>query len=232
MLEFLFLDYLREINLISIAVRLVLALFLGGAIGFERGRRGRAAGFRTHIIVCLGSTMATLTGQYIIEILNMDGDPARLGAQVISGIGFLGVGTILVTGKSQVRGLTTAAGLWSTATVGLAIGIGFYEAAILCTLFLCFTIVILHNLDNLFFGNRADIDVYIEISDVRYINKVLKEITEKGYHVHNIEIKPSSTGKDSIGIDATIDSTKKKKRSEIVYEISTIEDVVLVFEST
>jgi len=232
MLEFPFLSYLREINLISIAVRLILSLFLGGAIGFERGRRGRAAGFRTHIIVCLGATMATMTGQYIVEILGLAGDPARLGAQVISGIGFLGVGTILVTGKSQVRGLTTAAGLWSTAAVGLSIGIGFYEAALFCTLLLCFAIVILHHLDNLFFANKADIDVYMEISEVRHVNKILKEIVDKGYHVHNIEIKPSRTGKDSIGIEATIDSMKKKKRSDIVYEISTIEDVLLVFEST
>ena len=231
MLDFPFLDYLREINLISILVRLVLSMFLGGAIGFERGRRGRAAGFRTHIIVCLGATMATMTGQYIIEILGLAGDPARLGAQVISGIGFLGVGTILVTGKSQVRGLTTAAGLWSTAAVGLSIGIGFYEAAIICTLLLCFTIIVLHHLDNLFFANKADIDVYIEIAEVSHINKILKDITEKGYHVHNIEIKPARTGKDNIGIDATIDSMKKKKRSDIVYEISTIDDVVVVFET-
>ena len=138
MFEHEIMTYLRDVNLISIALRLLLSMFLGGAIGFERGRRGRAAGFRTHIIVCLGATMATMTGQYIIEIIGLAGDPARLGAQVISGIGFLGVGTILVTGKSHVRGLTTAAGLWSTATVGLAIGIGFYEAAILCTLLLCF----------------------------------------------------------------------------------------------
>ncbi len=232
MFEHEIMTYLRDVNLISIALRLLLSMFLGGAIGFERGRRGRAAGFRTHIIVCLGATMATMTGQYIIEIIGLAGDPARLGAQVISGIGFLGVGTILVTGKSHVRGLTTAAGLWSTATVGLAIGIGFYEAAILCTLLLCFTIVVLHNLDNLFFANKADIDVYIEIADVRHINKILKQIVEMGYNVHNIDIKPSRTGRDSIGIDATIDSMKKKKRSDIVYEISTIEDVIVVFEAT
>ena len=231
MIELEILDYLREVNLASIALRLVLALFLGGAIGFERGRRGRAAGFRTHIIVCLGATMATMTGQYIIEILGLAGDPARLGAQVISGIGFLGVGTILVTGKSQVRGLTTAAGLWSTAAVGLAIGIGFYEAALLCTLFLCFTIIVLHHLDNLFFANKADIDVYIEIADVRHINRVLKDIDEKGYHIHNIDIKPSRTGKDSVGLDATIDSAKKKTRRDIVYDISLIDDVILVFET-
>lgn len=232
MLDFEFLNYLREINLISIAVRFLLALICGGAIGLERGRRGRAAGFRTHILVCLGSAMATMIGQYIIEILHLDGDPARLGAQVISGIGFLGVGTILVTGKTHVRGLTTAAGLWSTATVGLAIGIGFYEAAIICTVLLCFTIIVLQYLDHLFFINRVDIDVYMEICDLRHTNKIVREITSKGYRIHNIEIKPSKSGNNSIGIEATIDAKKKKNKYDIIYEISQIEDVLVVVEST
>ena len=232
MLDFEFLNYLREINLISIAVRFLLALICGGAIGLERGRRGRAAGFRTHILVCLGSAMATMIGQYIIEILHLDGDPARLGAQVISGKGFLGVGTILVTGKTHVRGLTTAAGLWSTATVGLAIGIGFYEAAIICTVLLCFTIIVLQYLDHLFFINRVDIDVYMEICDLRHTNKIVREITSKGYRIHNIEIKPSKSGNNSIGIEATIDAKKKKNKYDIIYEISQIEDVLVVVEST
>lgn len=232
MIEGTFLDYLRDVNCLSIFLRLVLALVLGGAIGYERGKRGRAAGFRTHILVCIGATMATLIGQYVVDILNLSSDPMRLGAQVISGIGFLGVGTILVTGKSQVRGLTTAAGLWSTATVGLAIGIGFYEAAVLCTVLLVVTIVLLHKLDNLFFGNSADIDVYIEIADIRHTNNIIRQITEKGYHIHNIEIKPSHSDNNSIGIDATIDSSRKKKRSDIIYDISTIEEVLVVVEST
>lgn len=232
MLDFEFLNYLREINLISIIVRFIFALVCGGAIGLERGRRGRAAGFRTHILVCLGSAMATMIGQYIVEILHFDGDPARLGAQVISGIGFLGVGTILVTGKTHVRGLTTAAGLWSTATVGLAIGIGFYEAAIICTLLLCFTIIVLQYLDHLFFINRVDIDVYIEIDNLNLINGVIKNIMTKGYNIHNIEIKPSRSGKDTIGLEATIESKQRKNRYDIIYDISQIENILVILEST
>ncbi len=231
MIEHEILTYLREVNLAAITVRLVLALICGGAIGVERGRRGRAAGFRTHIVVCLGAAMATLTGQYIVQYLGMAGDPGRLGAQVISGIGFLGVGTILVTGRSHVRGLTTAAGLWSTAVVGLAIGIGFYEAALLCTLLLCVAIVMLHHMDNVLFKDKASMDVYIEIREAAETNRIITEISERGYRIRNIEIKPSRTGMNTVGLEATVSAPKKGKREDIIEEIRKIEGVVLVIEA-
>ena len=127
-------DYLRDLTTISVIIRLTMATLFGGIIGLERGMKNRAAGFKTHILVCIGSTLAMLTNQYIIAYMNSSADPSRLGAQVISGIGFLGAGTILVTGKQQIKGLTTAAGLWASACMGLAIGVGFYEGAIIgCT---------------------------------------------------------------------------------------------------
>ena len=129
-------DYLREINTISIIFRLLLATLFSGIIGFERGTKKRPAGFRTHILVCIGATMVMITSQYMIDILKVQTDPTRLGAQVISGIGFLGAGTIIVIGRNQVKGLTTAAGLWTCACIGLAIAVGFYEGAIICGLFL------------------------------------------------------------------------------------------------
>ena len=106
------LAYLREVNTISIILRLALATLFAGIIGIERGRKKRPAGFRTHILVCIGATIIMITNQYIIEVMNMSSDPTRLGAQVISGIGFLGAGTIIVDRRNQVKGLTTAAGLW------------------------------------------------------------------------------------------------------------------------
>lgn len=112
----------------AVILRVLLAIIFAGALGLERTRKRRAAGFRTHILVCLGATLVMMTGQFIFE--NIGGsDPARLGAQVISGIGFLGAGTILVTGAHQIKGLTTAAALWTSACMGIAIGIGFYFGA-------------------------------------------------------------------------------------------------------
>ena len=119
-------------------LRLLLAVVFGGIIGTERGKHGRAAGMRTHILVCIGATMTTLIGEYVTFVLGMSSDPVRIGAQVISGIGFLGAGMIMTRGGLRVKGLTTAAGLWATATIGLALGIGLYSAAIIAV-FLVYT---------------------------------------------------------------------------------------------
>ena len=126
-------DCFYEINLLSVSLRLILALLFGGIIGLERGSNRHPAGFRTHILVCVGAALAMMTNQFILQQFDT-GDPARLGAQVITGVGFLGVGTILVTGRHKIKGLTTAAGLWASACLGLAIGIGFYSGAIVAAL--------------------------------------------------------------------------------------------------
>ena len=91
----------------------------------DRERKGRPAGMRTHILVCLGASMTTMSGFFVVHTLGIESDPLRISAQVISGIGFLGVGTILITGRMHVKGLTTAAGLWTTASIGIALGAGF-----------------------------------------------------------------------------------------------------------
>ena len=222
---------LGELNLVSVTVRLLLSLVLGGAIGFERGRRGRAAGFRTHILVCIGACMASVAGIFVTEVLGYGSDPTRIAAQVISGIGFLGVGTILVTGSLQVRGLTTAAGLWSTAAVGICVGFGFYEAAVICSLLLVFVLVLLHRLDNIFFGNSADIDVYFEIDDIRCVSRVIKDVNEKGYKIHSIEIKPPKSQTDgAVGVEATIDAVRKFKKTDIISEVASVQGIIFIIQ--
>ena len=114
----------KEINLLTVALRIVLAVIVGGIIGLERGRHGSQAGMRTHILVCLGGALTSLLGVYCTQILGYDSDPLRISAQVVSGIGFLGVGTILIKGRFQITGLTTAAGIWATSGIGMAIGAG------------------------------------------------------------------------------------------------------------
>lgn len=116
----------------EVVIRLLLAVLLSGLVGLEREVKGRAAGFRTHILVCVGSALMMLTGVYMASI-DMAVDSTRLGAQVISGIGFLGAGTIIQF-RDSVRGLTTAASLWAAAGIGLAVGAGFYVGAVSTTL--------------------------------------------------------------------------------------------------
>ena len=110
---------IREVTYLAVALRIVAAIIIGGMIGLERGMKNRAAGLRTYMLVCVGSCLVMLTNQFIFQSFGT-GDPVRMGAQVVSGIGFLGAGTIIVTRRSQIKGLTTAAGLWAAAGVGLA----------------------------------------------------------------------------------------------------------------
>ncbi|MFR8854661.1 MAG: MgtC/SapB family protein, partial [Oscillospiraceae bacterium] len=124
--------FFGELNMASVAVRLILATLLGSFVGMERAHKRYAAGIRTFALVCLGSALATMIGLYLGEISALGADVGRIPAQILCGIGFLGAGTIIVTERKQVKGLTTAAGLWVTATMGMAIGAGFVFAAIVC----------------------------------------------------------------------------------------------------
>lgn len=121
----------REITLGAVVLRIIMAEILGGVIGSERGRMNRPAGMRTYMLVSIGSCVVMLINQYAYQVYGV-GDPVRLGAQVVSGIGFLGAGTIIVTTHNQIKGLTTAAGLWASACIGLAIGIGFIRGRYRC----------------------------------------------------------------------------------------------------
>ena len=181
--------YLREINTISIIIRLTLATICGGILGAERGRKKRPAGFRTHILVCIGAAMIMITSQYMSDILGMTGDASRMGAQVISGIGFLGAGTIMVVGKNEVKGLTTAAGLWACACMGLAVGIGFYEGAILSCIFLYAVVTVLHRWDVHSRMHTRVLDIYVELEEVVGIANFMKVVKSDGTKITNVEVR-------------------------------------------
>ena len=125
-------------SLPTILVRTLLAVICAGAVGYDRNIHGASAGLRTHILVCVGAMLAMSTGQF--ASMYYSADATRIGAQVVSGIGFLGAGTIMVTKKNHIHGLTTAAGLWAAACIGLALGIGFYEGAIVGAIMVYVTI--------------------------------------------------------------------------------------------
>ncbi|HHW49759.1 MAG TPA: MgtC/SapB family protein [Clostridiaceae bacterium] len=147
--------------------RLFLACILGGLIGFEREHTNRPAGFRTHILVCVGSSLVMITSEFIFNeyssIVNLD--PARLGAQVISGIGFLGAGTIIRDGFN-VRGLTTAASLWAVSAVGIAVGIGFYEGAVFATVIIYLTLILLKKMELSFAKKKRHKIIYIQADNI------------------------------------------------------------------
>ena len=166
-------DIFYDINIISVTIRLILAVIIGGIIGLERGANNHAAGFRTHILVCVGAALVMVTNEYICQF-NELADPARLGAQVITGVGFLGAGTIMVTGHNKVKGLTTAAGLWASACLGLAIGIGFYEGALVAAILIFVSLALLPKVETFFFNLSRSIDLYIEIDSVEHFKEFIK----------------------------------------------------------
>lgn len=216
---------LMKINDTTILLRLVLAVVLGGIIGIERGRAGRPAGLRTHILVCLGSTLAIMTNQYVFQEFGVS-DPTRMASQVISGIGFLGAGTIIVTGRHQVKGLTTAAGLWASACMGLAIGIGFYKAAILACILIAFATVVLHRFDNYMLSKSKILDVYIEFNSAASITTALEAIKMLMLHIDAIEmIKPKYGTNAPVAAIMTLRLKKKKIKLDTLTEICSIEGV-------
>ncbi len=221
---------LSSVNDTSIVIRLFMSILCGGIIGYERGRAGRPAGLRTHILVCLGSTLAILTNQYVYEKYGVS-DPTRLGAQVISGIGFLGAGTIIVTGRHQVKGLTTAAGLWATACMGLAIGVGFYKAAIVGCLLIFFSTVVLHRLDNYMLSKSKNLDVYVEFGKSALITNVLDNLRQLDLNIESVEmVKPTYGSDASSAAIMTLRLRKKKMRMDVITRINQIEGIVFAEE--
>ena len=186
-------DVLHDINIVSTAVRLVLAVVVGGLIGLERGASNHAAGFRTHILVCVGAALVMLTNEYICALYGA-GDPARLGAQVITGVGFLGAGTIMMTGRNKIKGLTTAAGLWASACLGLAIGIGFYSGALIAAVLVLLSLAILPKVEDFFYKKTKSIDLYIEIESVEQFKAFVKYIRSLEVRAFRTEIITEGAG--------------------------------------
>ena len=221
---------LREVNVISVAVRILLSLIIGGLIGLERGMKNRPAGLRTYMVVCLGACLVMLTNHYVYNVYNT-GDPVRMGAQVVSGIGFLGAGTIIVTRRNQIKGLTTAAGLWASAGVGLALGIGFYEAAILGGFGVFFVMTLMQKMDNRMRHKTKIIEVYIELAKDYPLGEFLRSVREREIEVKDIMREQDSDGGDGTrAYIATLKLQKRQKHIEVVDEIRTIEGVAFMEE--
>jgi len=188
-------DGIRDISLLSVAVRMILAVVCGGLIGLEREFKRRPAGFRTHILICLGASMTTLTSQFMYLYLHAYTDMARLGAQVIAGIGFIGAGTI-ITRRERVKGLTTAAGLWASAIVGLALGAGFYEGGILTTLLIEAAELLFVRIEHKIIENSPEISLYLEYNGREALDSVLAYFKEFNLAVTDLEItRQKSTAK-------------------------------------
>jgi putative Mg2+ transporter-C (MgtC) family protein len=224
-------DYFYDVNIFSVTFRLFLAVLFGGAIGMERGATKHSAGFRTHILVCVGAALAMLTNQYISVEFTGSIDPSRMGAQVITGVGFLGVGTILVTGGQKIKGLTTAAGLWASACIGLALGIGFYSGAIIAGVMVFLSLTILKRFESYFYDLSRVLELYVELESLHALKDYQAFIRSQGIYIHNSQLNTTgSTHAGGIGFHMSVRIPKGMKHTDAVELLSSHEGIYLIEE--
>ncbi len=201
-------EYFREYEIGTMLLKIVLAVVAGAIVGTEREFHGRAAGLRTHILVSLGSALCAIIGCYLsVEMgkLGINSDAQRTGAQVISGISFLGAGTILLRkGKSQISGLTTAAGIWATAAIGLAVGFGLYIPAFFAAIIAVFAFAVLTKFEYYMNRKRRIMTFYIEVNSVTAVRNTI-EALKKDFSAVDVQVTASRSGiTTNVGIEAMI----------------------------
>lgn len=181
-------DFAREMTLLAVAVRMLTAMVCGGLIGLERELKRRPAGFRTHILICVGASMTILTNLYLYQVMHLYTDISRLGAQVIAGISFIGAGTIIVTKRRRVKGLTTAAGLWAVGIIGLVCGAGYLEMALFASAMVLFAELVLSRLEYRFVRHIKDTNLYVEYESADDIQEIMTTLAGFGLEVGDLEI--------------------------------------------
>ena len=220
---------LREVTYWAVIIRIVMAVIFGGLIGLERGLKNRPAGMRTYMLVCVGACLIMLTNQYLFQV-SQAGDPMRLGAQVVSGIGFLGAGTIIVTKHNQIKGLTTAAGLWASAGVGLALGVGFYEAAVVAGFAVFSVLTLLQRMDNRLHRNARFIEVYIEFSEKTSIGELMRSIRALNFEISTMELENAIPEDGSRALIATLKAQKRGDHAKLLEKIRKLDGIVYLEE--
>lgn len=228
--------------MVSLLLRLTLAMLCGGLLGLERGRKRRPAGSRTYMLVCLGAALTMVLSQYEYQMLATDWaavaaevgvriDVARFGAQVVNGIGFLAAGTIMITGRQQVKGLTTAAGLWASACMGLAIGAGFYESVILCAGLIFLVMRYLPILENILVERARFINIYVEFHTLDDIGVILGHIKEQGAQICDVDI---DRGHDAHSIHPSaalfIHMEEKQRHTQLLAAIAKLDCIYAIYE--
>ncbi len=217
-------------SLLFAFIKMILALFCGGVLGIERGRKKRPAGMRTYMLVCLGATLVMMTNEYICLIYGT-GDVARMGAQVVNGIGFLGAGTIITTGHNRVKGLTTAAGLWVAGCIGLAIGSGYYVAALIGTFMIFVIMVLLHNFDQHMLTTAKVIILYVELESISVVQNFNRFMKENEIAVDDIEIENGQSLRyANVAAVMTLRLPARTVHAELIKRIENIEGILHVEE--
>ena len=225
-------DGLRDVTTLSVFVRLACALICGGIIGIERSYKRRPAGFRTHILICIGAAITTLTSQYLYLNMHYFTDMARLGAQVVAGIGFIGAGTIIVTKRQRVKGLTTAAGLWASACLGLAIGAGYYECVAVSVALILVCMYAFPALENRLIQRSRYMNILAELDGMECLGGVLAALREQGVTVFDIDLsKQPEDRRAQLGVHLSVYLPKGLNHTELLAQLAALGGTVSIEES-
>jgi putative Mg2+ transporter-C (MgtC) family protein len=221
---------LHELNWLSLIARTALSLLIGGVLGYERGKKNHPAGFRTYMLVCFGAALVMMTNQFVFQQWGAS-DPTRLGAQVISGIGFLGAGSIIISGRSHVRGITTAAGLWAAACGGLAVGIGFYSGAFVAVVAIYLILAFFHPVDERIHRHSHSVSLYLELDRTRPLSAFLNEMRQNHIIISDFQVNKAKFTKEklfcvtggfrckSLEKDAIVETVKKTAGVKFLEEL-------------
>lgn len=231
---------LRELNFVSMMFRMFCAMLAGGIIGLEREQKGRPAGFRTYMLVALGASLTMMLGQYLSLMLStkwiettmkvgLKTDVVRTSAEVINGVGFLGAGTILVTSRQEVKGLTTAAALWASASLGIACGAGFYECVFVGFVLIILCMALLPKIEKFMTANAVNMGIYVETDNIESIANVISHIKAENIRIIDVEIdKVQQASLSQINALINICLPKRMPHSQILTTLATLDGIISI----
>ena len=233
---------IHALTMADILIRMCLAVLCGALIGMEREHKRRPAGLRTHMLICMGASLTMVLNTYLSVMITggawtidanvpMQTDVSRLGAQVINGIGFIGAGTIIVTGRQQVKGMTTAAGLWASACMGLAIGAGFYTGALFGCVLIIATTALFSKLESFILARSRNINLYVEFEKTEDLTKITTCLHERNVRIYDVELSKARQNDSKYpGAIFSLKLPKKLSHAAVVTEIASIKAVRTIEE--
>lgn len=221
-------NFFEDYNYLSIFFRLIIAMIMGAIIGYERATKKSTAGLRTFSIVCVAAALTMIINEHLVDIYG-SGDPSRLAAQVISGIGFLGMGSIILTSRNQIRGLTTAATLWATAILGIAIGAGMIVTSFIAFVIMMFIIIMLSSISKRLEQYNQKITIYLEVDKNAGLQQIIEALNAEGFEVMQLEKHKASSVGDLI-IQLDLDLKGKYLHSDIIYRLGQLESILYIEE--
>ena len=226
-----FLDYIQGMDEWAVVIRLAIATAFGSLIGWERLVRHHSAGIKTFSLVSLGSAVATILNIYLAALPNMNADVSRIPAGVVSGIGFLGAGTILVTGRNQIKGLSTAASLWVTSCMGMAIGAGYMVVGVACFALVVFANIVLYRFSNAVEDRSRYMSIYIEVSKTRGVTKLNKELSQLGFEISSMtKTREKTIQNTDTALILDLELDKRRSHQEVISLLSDLEYVSYIEE--